>query len=230
MAVACGWLVGKGSEKTCGERKTFISEESALGEDGREKFIMNAPTEKPALPASRLLLGGAVVVAVVILVGGLLRRSEPPPAGPAETAAATQPGETLARIEDAQVVFRRALWRKPQPDDKVVNAIRREWSDGDGVTRWDWYLVVDPGAALKAWLATNPFSLKRVERPREGGASRAPGRPEWFPKSLAGFEVYQGSMGDLVFIRDGSTQRIYLADSGAGFAKAVSMEKKADEP
>jgi hypothetical protein len=37
-------------------------------------------------------------------------------------------------------------------------------------------------------------------------------------------------MGDLVFIRDGSTQRIYLADSGAGFAKAVSMEKKADEP
>ena len=186
------------------------------------------PSKKPS--------GRSVVVWGLLLVCGLLARgwilrqpvpTQPVPSLPAslEPVAAPLPEppvETLARNLNAQEVFRRALWRRPQEDDVIQNAERREWSDAEGVTRWEWFLVVTPGSVLDAWLNTNPFSLQKVERPREGGPVSSSGAPEWFPKDFPGKEIFQSNVGNFLLVRDAANGRIFLADSGGGLARSVA--------
>jgi len=177
-----------------------------------------------------------VVVWGLLLVCGLLARGwilrQPVPTQPVPSLSASvepvaaplpePPVETLARNLNAQEVFRRALWRRPQEDDVIQNAERREWSDAEGVTRWEWFLVVTPGSVLDAWLNTNPFSLQKVERPREGGPVSSSGAPEWFPKDFPGKEIFQSNVGNFLLVRDAANGRIFLADSGGGLARSVA--------
>ena len=141
---------------------------------------------------------------------------------PAVVPAPAVPEETLARTVDFDAVFARALWRRPQPDDVIKNAERRDWSDAEGVTRWDWFLEVQPGAALLAWLDTNPFSLHKSEAPKPAIPPAEALRPEWFPKEGAAFEVFVSSSTSFLMLRDSATQKVYLSDSGGGFAKPIS--------
>ena len=61
-------------------------------------------------------------------------------------------------------VFRRAFWRTPAAEDRILHAERREWADDEGVARWDWFLEVEPSAELRNWLQQdNPFALVSTE-------------------------------------------------------------------
>ena len=193
---------------------------------------MENPPKRPSpAPApSDQASGRAVVVWGLLLVCGLLARGwilrRPAPSQPAAVESVTvplpeSPVETLARNLNAQEVFRRALWRRPQEDDVIQNAERREWSDAEGVTRWEWFLVVKPGPALDAWLQTNPFSLQKVERPREGGPGSSSEAPEWFPKEFPGKEIFQSNVGNFLLVREAADGRVFLADSGRGLARSV---------
>ena len=137
------------------------------------------------------------------------------------SAPAIPPAETLARTVHFDTVFARALWRRPQPEDVIKNAERREWSDAEGVTRWDWFLEVQPGPALRTWLDTNPFSLHKSESPTPAIPPAEALRPEWFPKEATGFEVFVSSSSSFLMLLDPATQKIYLSDSGGGLAKPV---------
>jgi hypothetical protein len=140
---------------------------------------------------------------------------------PATVSAPAIPAETLARTVHFDTVFARALWRRPQPEDVIKNAERREWSDAEGVTRWDWFLEVQPGPALRTWLDTNPFSLHKSESPTPAIPPAEAPRPEWFPKEATGFEVFVSSSSSFLMLLDPATQKIYLSDSGGGLAKPV---------
>ena len=127
----------------------------------------------------------------------------------------TTPGESLEKSFPPELVFRRAFWRRPSPEDRILHASRREWSDAQGVTRWQAFLAVEPGPALHEWLATNPFSLATVP----SISREIPNTPEWFPKNFDGFTIQQSPIGNMVILRASGGSPVYFTDHGKGFAR-----------
>jgi hypothetical protein len=111
---------------------------------------------------------------------------------------------TLRTNDDPQDVFQRVFWRRPTAEDRILHAERREWvSKKDGVRRWQWFLAVKPGTALKQWLLEdNAFGLDKV-------ASAAPFTglahlPSWFPtqSELAKCEIRQAASSKMTLMFD----------------------------
>ena len=102
----------------------------------------------------------------------------------------TDPAETLTRTADFDAVFARAFWRRPQPAAVIKNAERREWSDTEGLTRLDWFLEVQSGQALRVWLDTNPFYLRKSAPPKTGDPARRGTSPRVVPKGGRSLEVF----------------------------------------
>lgn len=136
----------------------------------------------------------------------------PPPPGNAEEQATT--------AFPPELVFSRAFWRRPDPADQIRHAERREWSDPDGVTRWQFFLAVDPGPALSQWLATNPFSLVTVTTVERD----IPDPPEWFPTpgTATGATLQQSASGNLVVITTSGGGTVFVTDHGRGFSRPVT--------
>ena len=143
-----------------------------------------------------------------------MRRSAPPEVDPA-----TLHEGTLASAWSPEEVFQKALRRRPASDDRIVHAERREWTKDPaaGISRWQWFLEIEPGSALKGWLrGQNPFSVQ-VAGPEV--MKKVGGPPSWFPAQCDEFEILAGgSTGSLVLMwsRDGKT--LYATSSGEGFA------------
>lgn len=171
-----------------------------------------------------LQLAAAVLLAT--LAGALIwwlltsRTVEPPrvagpPPGPP---VAQADGTFLQENFPAEEIFRRTLWRHPGAGDRILEARRREWSDPDGVSRWEVYLAFEAGPETARWLATNPFGLT--------SASAAPAAftnaPAWFPREPLGLELLAAPGGKFVQLNDPETNRIYIASSGGGFTRPVT--------
>jgi len=177
----------------------------------------------------------ALLIATIALALGALGYFflAPPPQASPEPRAETGPTAgkpapveeklTLQTSADAAEVFRRAFWREPAPEDRILHAERREWvSEEDGVRRWQWFLAVKAGVDLDQWLREqNPFSLVKRERPSPSAADAV--RPAWFPAGgdLAGFEVQQAADGGMVLIFDPTTKTLFATDVGHGFAASA---------
>ena len=161
--------------------------------------------------AKRLLLP-AILIAAFAVAGWFLFRAQRPAPTPETT-----PGETLEKSFPPELVFRRAFWRRPTPEDRILHAARREWSDTQGVTRWQAFLAVEPGLALRDWLATNPFSLATVP----ALSSEIPNPPEWFPKNFEGLTIQQSPIGNMVILTAPGGSPVYFTDHGKGFARTA---------
>jgi hypothetical protein len=143
------------------------------------------------------------------------------PAGettPEPVNAATLQEGTLTTKSDPAEVFKRALWRRPAPGDKILHAERREWTkdSAHGTTHWQWFLGVEPGPALRKWLREqNPFAV----HPATGGTPAAiKSSPAWFPRDFSAYEVHAGGKGgDLVFLYSRTGDTLYATGSGTGF-------------
>lgn len=150
-------------------------------------------------------------------------------AGPCVHADETVPPPVAAKPEDAATpeqaaeVFRRAFWRNPAPEDRILHALRHEEKDEAGrVVRWSWWLAVEPGDAFRDWLLReNPFSLVPVN-----GGEAPPDAPTWFPAAaaLAGFARHHVPSGRLQVFVDPATGRLYATDAGGGFAVLLKKE------
>ena len=151
------------------------------------------------------------------------RRTEPtasaesPASSPKADPAPLHDG-TLATTMPTEEVFKRALWRRPAPDDKILHAERREWTkdSANGVARWQWFLAVEPGPALKAWLREqNPFSVRPVGN---ADAPEIEDPPAWFPSDNSSCIVHTGgNAGSLVFLWSRKGNTLYATGSGTGF-------------
>lgn len=120
---------------------------------------------------------------------------------------------------NATEVFQRAFWKRPTENDKILHAERREWADGDGVDRWQWFIVVDPSAELAGYLhEQNPFGMSAPKEPVVLPSEQV---PEWFPKSADGFVVQQTSDRQMIFLLEADSGRLFATSQGRGFAKAV---------
>lgn len=133
---------------------------------------------------------------------------------PAPTRQEAPPSVTTT---DAQDIFRRAFWRTPEAEDKILHAERREWNQDGELARLRWFLAVEPSPGLRKWLREeNAFGL----RPTKDASLT--GMPEWFPKNVADFDVLSGGMSGgmaLLFSRDGRT--LYATGLGKGFTQGA---------
>jgi hypothetical protein len=160
----------------------------------------------------RLLLISATIL--LLALGAWLAFRAMRPAPLPETA----PGESLEKSFPPELVFRRAFWRRPAPEDRILHADRREWSDSGGVTRWQAFLAVEPGPALREWLATNPFSLAAVPSPSRD----IPNPPAWFPKKTGGFTIQQSPIGNMLLLTAPGGSPVYFTDHGQGFTRPAA--------
>ena len=81
-------------------------------------------------------------------------------------------------VTDPALVFQKAFWKRPSPEDQILHAERREWQDKDGLSKWQWFIAVKPSPALVDHLITdNAFMLA----PRSGRREHADDPPKWFP-------------------------------------------------
>lgn len=117
---------------------------------------------------------------------------------------------------DPELVFQKALWRRPSEQDRILQAERREWVEEDSVTKWEWFLEVEPSKELRSYLwEENAFSLREMKTQ----PPKLVQVPEWFrfdPASTVRLGSDDGSM-DLYFLPD----RIFATGKGGGFREGA---------
>lgn len=120
-------------------------------------------------------------------------------------------------MSDAEEIFKKAFWRRPDAEDKILNAERYEWSDEGGLLRWQWFLVVNASPGLIKYLRDdNAFGLVPASvKVRVGDA------PAWYhfdPEEVNALQAPHGGM-CLLFSKTGNT--LYATASGRGFTKGA---------
>lgn len=159
-----------------------------------------------------------IPLAVLGLAAAAYFGFRPAKPAPAPVDPATLHEGTLAISMPPEEVFKRALWRRPAPDDTILHAERREWTkdSAQGVAHWQWFLAVEPGPALIKWLREeNPFSLQPAG---DGPAANINGPPPWFPTDVSSFEIQSGGpRGSLLFLWSRQGDTLYATGAGGGF-------------
>jgi hypothetical protein len=130
--------------------------------------------------------------------------------GPRPTTTNTNPTE----------VFQRAFWKHPSPADQILHAERREWAGGEGVKRWQWFIVVEASPELMKHLRQdNAFGLIPAE---SLGIVENP--PEWFTPPPA--DVFRAPNGNLRLAFSKTKPLLYAMDMGGGFASGAPEPMK----
>jgi hypothetical protein len=160
------------------------------------------------------------VVIVVTLLAVLLLwlvwrwqdgRRKPPVEQPSLEAPKVDPPTKVE--SDPVKVFQRAFWASPTDDDEILHAERREWSDTQGVRKWQWFLVVEPSAALlKRLRDDNAFGLA----PASSAADIADA-PKWFAFDAKEIVVMKSPSSEMQLIFSKGGKLLHATDSGLGF-------------
>jgi hypothetical protein len=175
----------------------------------------------------RLLLAAAACGLLATATALLWRRGAASRGAAVPAPAAAHAAKSAAPVFTPAAVFERAFWRRPAAEDRILHAVRREEpaAGGAGIARWQWFIAVEPGAAMRDWLfKANPFELVAV--PAGTSASTTPvaldAPPDWFPSApaLASFTHFRNREGRLHVFLDPRTHRLYATDSGGGFTVA----------
>ena len=160
-----------------------------------------------------LVLGIALGIALLAWLGW--RRFSAPPVPHVDTASITASKvDPPTSIENEPVrIFQRALWANPTSEDHILHAERREWKDADGLQKWQWFLVVEPSAALlKRLRDDNAFGLVPAATVAEIVAA-----PEWFAFNKDEVSVLKSPQAKLQLIFSKDHHTLYATDSGLGF-------------
>lgn len=169
----------------------------------------------------------AALALTATLLGGAYFLLRPPPREPAvATLSRTAAGEALAITQEPDEIFRRAFWRHPGSDDRIVRAERREWSDSGNVRRWQWFIEVQPSPELLRTLRDPAqFSLVPIEKSRPWSASAA--TPSWFPSaSTSALETHQSPGGTLTLLYRARDNTLFATDEGRGFAEPFASQAR----
>ena len=169
----------------------------------------------------------AVIAALSLLWFGrqwLDGRRKPPVEQPSLEAPKVDPP---TKVENDPVkVFQRAFWASPTDDDEILHAERREWSDAQGVRKWQWFLVVEPSAALlKRLRDDNAFGLA----PASSAADIADA-PKWFAFDAKEIVVMKSPRSDMQLIFSKGGKVLHATDSGLGLRPGVPEPVKQAPP
>lgn len=164
-----------------------------------------------------------VVIAIALTVGFIGWRMASPKADPTHPSDLSdgpkQPPPTTT-LTDPITVFQKAFWKRPTSEDHILHAERREWQSQDGLSKWQWFISVQPSSAIVDHLITNnAFMLRRSEPPSK--------LPESFPKSAEGYEAYTNATGAFLILWDKEKNLLHATDSGSGFRSGAPEPAKA---
>lgn len=120
------------------------------------------------------------------------------------------PSTTLTNFTE---VFQKAFWKRPTAEDKILHAERREWSDADGVRKWQWFIAVQPSPELvKHLIEANAFNLVSGK-----ALPDIHGAPDWFVAPSGKFEVFSAPSGSMCVLFNRTENHLYATDTGGGF-------------
>ncbi|GAA5481958.1 hypothetical protein [Haloferula sargassicola] len=131
------------------------------------------------------------------------------------------PGQHLRSDLSAEDVFRRAFWRHPAEDDKILHGVRLEWEDREGVRQWAWFLEIHPGSELLGTLIdSSRFGLLPTNKPREW-LPEGIDAPTWFRPASQDMRIFQHPSQRLTLFYRRSDNLLFATDHGLGFALAA---------
>ena len=146
--------------------------------------------------------------AAIALIGYRAHR----PDGP-DSARPPDPNPPTATLTDPVEVFQKAFWKRPAATDKILHAERREWSDANGLTQWQWFIAVQPSPELVKHLREdNAFGLVPDTRMPELKAA-----PPWFPPTADAGEGLRSPSGSMLLWFRSSDGQLFATDAGGGF-------------
>ena len=167
------------------------------------------------------LLAATATALAIAGIGWMLLPSDPPPPASSEPlapkAVAVEP--PTKTITDGPVLFQRAFWKKATAADKILHAERREWGEGEGLKKWQWFLVVEPSPELLKYLREeNAFGITSAK-----DLPAVEGAPDWFAFADADFETMRTRTGTMRISFHRSKPLIYATASGAGFTAGAKL-------
>jgi hypothetical protein len=123
-------------------------------------------------------------------------------------------------------IFKRAFWRMPSAGDQILRAERHEWSDSEGVTKWQWFLAVNASPELLKYLRDdNAFGLMSAE------FAKVPAeKPAWFQFPAEDFSVMRSSQSEMQLIFSKKDSKLYACASGRGFTRGAPEREPEPEP
>ncbi len=174
----------------------------------------------PHRPRKYSALIAITAVAGAGLAWGLLRPEATPPALPelpAPKAAVVEP--PTKTLTDGPALFRRAFWKKATAADKILHAERHEWGEGEGLKKWQWFLVVEPSPELLKYLREeNAFGLTPAK-----DFPALENAPDWFAFADAEFDTMRTRTGTMRVSFHRTKPLIYATASGAGFTPGANL-------
>jgi hypothetical protein len=171
------------------------------------------------------------ILAAVALVGYLLITSDDRNDQIGEAAAAGDPTRPAsppptATLTDQLKIFRSAFWRSPVAGDEILHAERREWSDQNGLDKWQWFLALRPSPELVKYVRDdNAFGLSETTTP-----APVEGAPAWFAFDPDAVEVLRSSSSNLQFIFSGPDNTLYATSDGSAFQRGAAERSRPSPP
>ena len=121
------------------------------------------------------------------------------------------------KVTDPVAVFQRAFWKRPSAGDRILHAERREWKDAGAVSRWQWFLEVEPSPEIVRYLRDdNAFRL----RPAKTAVIPA-NAPSWFVRDLRDAHILTAPGGMMQLVFTGGADRLFALGGGGGFEPGV---------
>ncbi len=169
------------------------------------------------LPIALAVAGGAIWGCKIRTDGSdATHKNASPPAQ-------VQPPDTT--VTDSTAVFQRAFWKRPTAADKILHAERREWKDENAVSRWQWFLEVEPSPEIVSHLReNNSFRLQSA-----GTAAIPADAPDWFIRNTKDTEILAAPGGGMSLIFTPGDAKLYAMGAGGGF-RAGAPETPAPVP
>lgn len=141
-------------------------------------------------------------------------KAEPPAVAAAVTWQGAPPTLTMT---DAEEIFKKAFWRRPDAEDEILHAVRHEWSDEGGLLRWQWFLVVKASPGLVRYLREeNAFGLVAGTAAVEDATA-----PSWFRLKPVEVSLLQAPGGGMRLMFSNKDNTLYATASGRGFTRGA---------
>lgn len=125
---------------------------------------------------------------------------------------------------DEEAVFQRAFWRRPSPQDRILHAEHREWTDDRGLKKWQWFIKVQGSPQLVKFLREdNPFGMIC-------GPSRPVIKdpPSWFTPDDPNSDTLRSKQGELMMSFHRTDRMIFATDRGYGFRAGAPESSEVD--
>lgn len=169
-------------------------------------------------------IAGVLCTGALIFMSWLLWQDDSANAAPTTASHLAAADKPSAVSHDEEEIFRRAFWRRPSAEDRILHAERREWTDDQGVKKWQWFIKIQASPKLVKFLREdNPFDVV----PAASGPM-IDNPPTWFTPNYDDSDTMVSKKGKLMMSFSRQESLVFAADFGYGFRTGAPEPIKAD--